>query len=73
MWCLGSDSNRHGYSPADFESAASTNFATQATLISLVKTSGIIRDCISVASKNFVILFNCIKFNTFDDFLSVKC
>nr|DAN92858.1 MAG TPA: hypothetical protein [Bacteriophage sp.] len=30
MWCLGSDSNRHGYSPADFESAASTNFATQA-------------------------------------------
>ena len=24
MWGLGADSNRHGYSPADFESAAST-------------------------------------------------
>ncbi|WP_421218307.1 hypothetical protein, partial [Aeromonas enteropelogenes] len=24
-------SNRHGYSPADFESAASTDFATRAT------------------------------------------
>jgi len=37
-----------------------------------VKTSGIIRIYIAVASKNFVVLFNCIKFNTFDGFLSMK-
>jgi hypothetical protein len=30
-WCPGSDSNRHDYSSADFESAASTDFATRAT------------------------------------------
>ena len=29
-WCPGPDLNRHSYSPADFESAASTNFATRA-------------------------------------------
>ncbi len=31
MWCLGSDSNRHALWAADFESAASTDFATQAS------------------------------------------
>lgn len=36
IWCLGSDSNRHGYSPADFESAASTNFATQAIFVNRI-------------------------------------
>lgn len=30
IWCPGPDLNRHSYSPADFESAASTDFATRA-------------------------------------------
>ena len=35
-WYRGSDSNRHGQSPSDFESDASTSFTTPAILINCV-------------------------------------